>query len=166
MAQLNQMSILTIEDLEESLGVNKFGAYVESCEARFEDQIKSVVSRAAQDLRIQAIFVSGPTSSGKTTFSRRLATAVAALGRRAEVISLDDYYQVSTTRYDEWGRPDFESIDTLDTDLMVSHFSDLLALKTVVLPVFDFVTRSRSYPADRAMTLQANDLIIVEGLHG
>ena len=166
MAQLNQMHILTVEDLEESLGVHKFGQYVAACEAHFEAQITGVVNRAAMDPEIRAIFVSGPTSSGKTTFSRRLAAEIGYQGRKAAVISLDDYYQVSTSHYDAWGRPDFESIDTLDAELMVSHFTDLLAGKAVNLPLFDFVTRSRSYPADRTLQLFDNDLIIVEGLHG
>lgn len=166
MAQLYQMSVLTVEDLEESLGVAKFGQYVESCEARFTEQISSVVHRASEDQNIRAIFVSGPTSSGKTTFARRLAQAVREEGRKAYVLSLDDYYRVSTTRFDAWGRPDFESIDTLDTDLMVSQFKDLLDGKKVSVPLFDFVTRTRSYADDRTITLQDKDLIIVEGLHG
>ncbi len=166
MASLNQMSVLSVEDLEESLGVHKFSQYVESCEARFTAQISGVVQRASEDLQIRAIFVSGPTSSGKTTFARRLAQAVGAEGRQAYVVSLDDYYRVNTTRYDAWGRPDFESIDTLDTDLMVTQFKDLLDGKKVKLPLFDFVTRTRSYSEDRTLQLHDHDLMIVEGLHG
>lgn len=166
MAQLNKMTILSIEDLEEALGVSKFKQYVALCEANFERQLIDVVKTASENLEIKAIFVSGPTSSGKTTFSRRLAHAVSDSGRQASVVSLDDYYNVKSIRYDAWGRPDFESLDTLDVELMASQFTDLLAGRSVSLPVFDFVKRSRSFPPDRQLILKDKDLLIVEGLHG
>ncbi|MCD8498981.1 MAG: ATP/GTP-binding protein [Clostridiales bacterium] len=71
-------------------------------EERFQKQLAKVVRRVTEDLAIQAVFVSGPTSSGKTTFSRRLAEAVRASGRLARVVSLDDYYKVDSVRYDAW----------------------------------------------------------------
>lgn len=166
MAQLQKMSILSIEDLEEALGVHKFNQYVDQCEANFEHQLTSVIKKASEDLRIKAIFVSGPTASGKTTFARRLAEAVEHSGRRAAVVSLDDYYKVNSIRYDAWGRPDFESLDTLDTEMMASQFTALLEGQTVSLPVFDFVRRSRSFPPENQLTLKGHDLMIVEGLHG
>lgn len=166
MALLTNMSILAVEDLEESLGVTKFQTYVTQCEAGFERQLNGVVERTVQNPAIRAIFVSGPTSSGKTTFSRRLAAAFETLGRRTHVVSLDDYYIVSSIRYDAWGRPDFESLDTLDADLMAEQFTDLLAGRSVNLPVFEFVSRTRSFPPDRRLKLHSQDLLIVEGLHG
>jgi len=166
MAQLVHMRILSIEDLEESLGVSRFRDFILHSEERFQKQLAKVVRRVTEDLAIQAVFVSGPTSSGKTTFSRRLAEAVRDSGRLARVVSLDDYYKVDSVRYDAWGRPDFESLDTLETDLMASQLADLLQGKTIILPRFDFVTRTRSMPVENELTLGTGDLLIVEGLHG
>jgi len=166
MAQLVHMRILSIEDLEESLGVSRFRDFILHSEERFQKQLAKVVRRVTEDLAIQAVFVSGPTSSGKTTFSRRLAESVRESGRQARVVSLDDYYKVDSVRYDAWGRPDFESLDTLETSLMAAQLAELLAGKSIILPRFDFVSRTRTMPDENQLTLGPGDLLIVEGLHG
>jgi len=65
MAQLVHMRIISIEDLEESLGVSRFRDFIWHSEERFQKQLAKVVRRVTEDLAIQAVFVSGPTSSGK-----------------------------------------------------------------------------------------------------
>jgi uridine kinase len=166
MAQLTQMRIVSIEDLEENLGVNKLPAFIDQCESGFLSRTEQIASRIASDPEIRAVFVSGPTSSGKTTFSDRLAQALAQRGCRTHLVSMDDYYHVSEIKYDDAGRPDFESIETLDIDLMLTQLSDLFRGRQVKLPQFDFVTRSRLWPQERELRLAARDLILVEGLHG
>jgi uridine kinase len=166
MAQLNKMSVLSIEDLEHALGATKFAQFVQTCEDGFESQLQGVVRRVVGNREIRAVFVSGPTSSGKTTFSSRLADALGRSGLKAHVLSMDDYYAIESIRYDDWGRPDFESLDTLDTALMAEQFQQLLNGKTVTIPTFDFVTRSRGYSLDKILVLHEDDLLIVEGLHG
>jgi uridine kinase len=166
MAQLTNMRIISLEELEENLGVNKLPDFVKSCEHEFISRTEQIAVRIAADHRIKAVFVSGPTSSGKTTFSNRLAVALTKAGCRTHLVSMDDYYQLREISFDEQGRPDFESIDTLDIDLMLEHLSDLFAGKPVRLPEFSFVDRSRRWPDDRLIQLGERDLIIVEGLHG
>jgi uridine kinase len=115
---------------------------------------------------IRAVFVSGPTASGKTTFTNRLARLLTDAGRPTRQVSLDDYYASTSVDYDEQGRPDFESIGTLDTNQMVEDFSALLAGRSVQLPRFDFVQRKRILLPESRARLQSNELMLVEGLHG
>ncbi len=166
MAQLTHMTIISIEELEEELGVQRFKKYINFCEAQFETQLSGVINQLTEDRDIRAVFISGPTASGKTTCSRRLSEAVRNRGRQARVISLDDYYKVESIRFDPWGRPDFESLDTLETSLLAHDLNELLAGRTVQMPSFNFVSRTRSYPPENTLTLAEGDLLIVEGLHG
>jgi uridine kinase len=166
MAELSKMTIISIDDLEDSLGVAKFGRFATACELEFDAKIQTVVDQVLQKTATKAIFVSGPTASGKTTFSRRLAATLTSLGRPTRVVSLDDYYTTEGIRYDSWGRPDFESIETLDTDLVVRQFNDLMTGQKVALPQFDFVSRRRTFPENMIMELTNREIVLVEGLHG
>lgn len=166
MAQLTQMSLVSIEYLEGQLGVRKFPAFVSACETAFQQKIKLTAEQILGRQGVRAIFVSGPTASGKTTFSDRLARILTQRGRPTRVLSLDDYYMTVTVRHDAQGRPDYETIDMLDTDAMVADFNDLFAGQSVQLPTFDFVRRCRVMRPEKMIRLAADDLIVIEGLHG
>ncbi len=166
MAELKQMTIISIGELEDQLGVSKLPRFVEACESGFQKRIHQIADQVLADRQIRAIFVSGPTASGKTTFASRLSRLLTEEGRPARQISLDDYYHVTAGIYDEKGRPDFESISTLDTAQMVVDFSGLLSGQPIQLPSFDFLKRQRFYQPENRLRLQKNELIVVEGLHG
>ena len=166
MAELKQMRIISIGELEENLGVNKLPRFVESCESAFQLRIQQIADRILENRQIRAIFVSGPTASGKTTFANRLSRLLTGQGRPTRQISLDDYYNITAGNYDDKGRPDFESIETLDTAQMVADFSGLLDGQAIQLPAFDFIQRTRLYQPENRVQLRKNELIVVEGLHG
>lgn len=166
MAQLQQMKIISIGELESQLGVRKWPEFINACEAVFQARIQAIADRILNDPAIKAVFVSGPTASGKTTFSGQLASQLSQRGRKTHLISLDDYYNSQIERFDDRGRPDFESIDTLDTRQIVSDFSSLLAGAAVQLPSFNFVTRTRYFEQSRQLKLKERELILAEGLHG
>lgn len=166
MAELRNMNITSIGELERQLGVLKWPKFIASCEAEFQARIRQIADRVLADPTIKAVFVSGPTASGKTTFSNRLAQILIERGHPTRLISLDDYYNVSTGRFDEKGRPDFESIDTLDTEQMVKDFSELLSGRSVQLPSFDFVSRKRYHELHKNISLLDGEIMLVEGLHG
>lgn len=166
MAQLTQMNIISVGQLESQLGVRRFPAFVAACETVFQSKIADAVDRILKKGTVRAVFVSGPTASGKTTFSERLAAALTRQGRPSRVLSLDDYYTTQTSRFDELGRPDFESIDMLDTDALVEDFTGLLAGRRVQLPTFDFVKRGQVIEEHKNIQLLPEDILITEGLHG
>lgn len=166
MAELTRMTMISIGELEHNLGVQKLPQFVMACELGFQQQIARIADRIISRADIQAVFVSGPTASGKTTFADRLTRLLTAAGRPTRQISLDDYYKVSAVAYDQQGRPDYESINMLDTDRIVGDFAALLAGKTVQLPTFDFVRRRQIDLPEKRLYLKSGDLILVEGLHG
>ena len=167
MAELQDRTEITIEELEEKLGSTKLSDFIEESEALFLERTKEVIAKACADSRIKAVFISGPTSSGKTTFTKHLAQGLKDAGRNAVFLSLDDYYMTDVLKFDKEGRPDFETIDTLDMELARENIRDIMAGETVLPPVFNFITRRREMRDPRdAMYLDKNGILVVEGLHG
>lgn len=166
MAIFGEMTAITVNDLEANLGGAKVPAFIHDAERRFLDETVRIADRIAWDGRIQAVFISGPTASGKTTFTRRLAAALAFMGRSTCQISLDDYYGDHDMEPDDKGRPDYESIETLDTGLMTDQIQMLLDGYEVHVPHFDMKERKRVYTSDRVRRLPPGGVLLVEGLHG
>jgi hypothetical protein len=105
MAQLRQMNIISIGELESQLGVSKWPKFISACEDGFALRIHQIAGQILADPRIRAVFVSGPTASGKTTFADRLRRLLDENDRLTRLISLDDYYNTQVGRFDEKGRP-------------------------------------------------------------
>lgn len=167
MAILENRLTLSIEDLEEHLGALRLPRYVREAEDAFLERTHQIAQHIVNNPRIRAIFVSGPTSSGKTTFADRLITCLLAEGKTAMRMSLDDYYSVENLQFDKAGRPDYESLTTIDTQLACENIKDLLAGLVTSMPVFDFHKRIRAEATEfPQVQLGSDGLLLVEGLHG
>ena len=111
------------------------------------------------------VLISGPSSSGKTTFSKRLTIQLMVNGIRPVVISMDNYFvNREDTPRDENGEWDFEHLHTLDLPLFRQQVAELLAGKTVSLPFYNFETGMREYRGD-TLRLEKDTVVILEGLH-
>ena len=167
MAELQDRLDITIEELEESLGGKKLTDLIERSEELFLSRIDNIVEDILGDPDKKAIFISGPTSSGKTTFTMRLSQGFERHGRKASFLSLDDYYKMTSLTFDEQGRPDFETIEALDIERISRDIKDILAGKKVIPPIFDFMTRKpMEGDESRAILLPEDGILVVEGLHG
>jgi len=167
MAVLENRITLSLEDLEEHLGALRLPRYVRESEDAFLERTHQIAEYIVGNPRIRAIFVSGPTSSGKTTFADRLLTSLISMGKTALRMSLDDYYNIDELKFDKAGRPDYESLTTIDTNLACQNIKDLLAGQTVSMPVFDFHKRLRADESTFPLIhLEEGGLLLVEGLHG
>jgi len=164
MAVLPKMTIVTIEDLEDSMGEKKLLRAAAAHEQVFTDRLIEVASRA-KDPSVRALLISGPSASGKTTTSHRLQALLSAQGRKPVVLSLDDYYLTQAIRYDEDGRPDFESLNTLDVARMSQDIASLVNGGSALPPTFDFRTRTHTFEPQRRIQLDDNGILLVEGLH-
>ena len=94
MAELRDRIDITVEELEESLGAVRLPRFIAESEKSFVGRIDSICDEICSDVNKRAIFVSGPTSSGKTTFTLRLSNTINKRGRKAVHLSLDDYYNI------------------------------------------------------------------------
>ena len=111
------------------------------------------------------VLISGPSSSGKTTFSKRLTIQLMVNGIRPVVISMDNYFvNREDTPRDENGEWDFEHLHTLDLPLFRQQVTDLLDGKTVSLPFYNFETGKREFRGE-TLRLEKDTVVILEGLH-
>ena len=135
-------------------------------EALFEERIGRLAEEINSAKDRKFIMIAGPSSSGKTTFSHRLSIQLAAKGLNPHPFPLDDYYKNrDICPRDENGELDLECLDALDVELFNHDMNELLAGKTVNLPIFNFKTGKREYK-DKLMTLGKDDVLVIEGIHG
>lgn len=112
------------------------------------------------------VMLSGPSSSGKTTSSKRLSIFLQILGLSPIMISLDDYFMDREfTPIDENGAYDFEALEAVDVALFNQNLIDLLSGNVVQRPSFDFITGSRYYNPDKKLKLEESSILIIEGIH-
>lgn len=166
MAQHPELTYYTLTELESQLGTVKLEDFIQSCERRFLQEIFSIASKAAWRDDIKVIFISGPTSSGKTTTADRLAGALRLRGKNAVRMSLDDYYVPGKLPDIVDGRKDFESPETLDLEAIGRDINALISGERVQMPTFNFMTRSREIDPARNIKLGSDSILLVEGLHG
>ncbi|NLM19744.1 MAG: hypothetical protein GX217_06955 [Clostridiaceae bacterium] len=166
MAELGKIKLITIGDLERKLGSTRFLRFVEECEQGFKAQVQEIADYVLAHQDISFVFLSGPTSSGKTTFSTLFSRNLTENGKRTHLISMDDYYSTKSPIYDEQGRPDYESIDALDLELLHDDLQSLEKMQTVNIPTFDFKSRSRILEEHKIINPQPGDTYMIEGLHG
>jgi len=115
--------------------------------------------------RFKVIFLAGPSSSGKTSSSLKLALECKVSGLNPKVIELDNYFiDRAKTPKDENGEYDYECLEAMDLELLNSHLNDLLGGKTVEIPRYDFLAGKPVYEGNY-MTLEENDILIMEGIH-
>ena len=163
------ISILDVADvssLNEKIRSHEKEDIIRVSEALHEKKIAQIADMILNKENTKIVLIAGPSSSGKTTFSKRLAIQLRVNGYKPLLISLDDYYiDRDKTPLDENGKPDFESINALDLEFFNNQLKDLLSNKAVKLPKYNFKTGKRE-PTGKMMQLGADDILVIEGIHG
>ena len=133
-------------------------------EAFFEKQIGNMAMEIAKKNK-RLVLIAGPSSSGKTSFAKRLGIQLSALGKKPHAISVDNYFVGrDQTPRDEEGNYDFESILNVDLPLFNRDMKALLSGERVELPRFNFLTGKREYKGD-FLSLGSDDILVIEGIH-
>ncbi|GAP14437.1 uridine kinase [Longilinea arvoryzae] len=165
-AWLKRLGIESVGALNDAIAAGRSREVILVSEALQEQKIadiaQQVVERANQS---RIVLIAGPSSSGKTTFSKRLAIQLLAQGLSPYPIELDNYFvNRDDTPVDENGHYDFEALGALNTGLLVDHLQRLVGGEEVQLPHYDF-KNGHSEPGD-IVRLRNDQLIILEGIHG
>lgn len=133
-------------------------------EAVMESHITAIAQEVIRKNK-KAVFIAGPSSSGKTTSSNRLSVQLKTHGFNAHPIACDDYFHNrEDIPVDENGKRNFEAFSVLDTKTLEADILALLSGKTVALPKFNFITGKREYTG-KTLTLGDNDILVIEGIH-
>lgn len=128
--------------------------------------IADMIQASHKEGGARIVLISGPSSSGKTTFAKRLGIQLRILGLEPVLISLDDYFvDREKTPLDDQGRYDYETLEAIDIGLFNQHLGELLAGRQVSIPRYDFITGKRT---SEGIPLQMTErsILVIEGIHG
>ncbi len=161
------LNVSTIGNLNYFTLQNRSGDVIKISEALHEKKIAEIANMIySLDGDLKVVMVSGPSASGKTTFSKRLGVQLAVNGLRPYQISLDDYFvDRENTPIDEFGEYDFEALEAIDIEYFNKQLLELLDGKEINLPGFDFQLGRRKN-SGKKLKLLPGDILVVEGIHG
>ena len=162
------MGVPTVGHLNEKLLNGDMSELIKVAEAFHEKKIAGIADQiyaANKENGTRVVLISGPSSSGKTTTSKRLGIQLRILGLDPVLISLDDYFvDRDRTPKDETGEYDFEALEAIDLDLLNKDLMRLMDGESVEVPRYDFITGSRKWH-DNPLQLGEKSIIIMEGIH-
>ena len=161
---LAKVGIRYAPDINKLIIDNKISDFIQQNEILFDKNMSDLAALAVKN-KTKAIFISGPSSSGKTTSSKKLAMYLQAMGKDPFIISTDDYF---LNRVDSPKKPDgsydFEILEALDIKLFNKQIKYLLDGKEVSMPTFNFITGEKEFKR-KPIVMNSNQVLIVEGLH-
>lgn len=158
------LGVTYVSDLNDKIGNGGYKDLIQLSEALHEKKIAQIADMIkTQKKRI--ILIAGPSSSGKTTFARRLCVQLRVNGLEPIYMGTDDYFvEREDTPLDENGERDFENLRALDIELFNANMNGLLKGEEVDLPTFDFMTGHKSF-GERLTKIRSNQPIVIEGIH-
>lgn len=159
------MGVRTVGDINKACLKGHATELIHVSEALQEKKITRIADEIHQRGKVKLVLISGPSSSGKTTFSKRLSVQLMTCGLRPRTLSLDDYFvNREDTPRDEKGEYDYESLYALDLPFFNGQLQALLKGDEVELPRFNFTTGRREFNGNK-MRLEENTVLIMEGIH-
>lgn len=160
------MEVDNVGALNDLISQGKFNELVLVQEALQEKKISEIAEAIKKERDKSFIMIAGPSSSGKTTFSHRLAIQLRAHGLKPYPIAVDNYFvEREKTPKDEYGNYNFESLHAIDLEQFNKDMTDLMNGKTVDLPVFNFITGRREYKGNY-LSIGKDGILVIEGIHG
>ena len=161
------LNVNSVGKLNQIIESKKILDFIRVSEALHDKKIAEIADKINSRLgKVKVVLIAGPSSSGKTTFTKKLSIQLRVLGFDPLMISLDDYFLPrEQTPKDENGNYDFESLRAIDIDLLNGHLLSLFEGKETPIPIFDFKTGARKKHS-RPLRMTANNILLMEGIHG
>lgn len=159
------LGVSNVGELNDCIARGDLHQLIMTQEALQERKLAEIASRIAADRSRKFIMIAGPSSSGKTTFSRRLSIQLSAAGLKPHPISVDNYFvEREMTPRDKNGDYNFECLEAMDIELFNRQMCELLEGKTVEIPYFNFKSGKKEYNGDY-LTMGEDDILVIEGIH-
>ena len=163
------MGVPTVGQLNSKVLAGDASELIKIAEAFHENKLAQVagcVAEANRERGVRLVLISGPSSSGKTTFAKRLGVQLRVLGLNPVLISLDDYFvDREKTPRDENGEYDYEALEAIDLEQFNDQLKRLERGESVDIPRYDFISGTRQWH-DNPLQLDERSVLIVEGIHG
>lgn len=159
------LKVNTLYKLNTIIKNNKAKETILMDEALHEKRIIEIANDILKRNNIKVVLIAGPSSSGKTTFAKKLGIQLRLNGLKPVTISVDNYFvERIDTPIDEFGKYDFESIKAIDLDLFNNHLQALINGETIEAPTFNFLTGCKEYRGNK-MRLKEDEVLVIEGIH-
>lgn len=161
------LGVKGVGTLNRAIMDGKAGSLIQIAEGLHERKYAAIADEIFKRReKVRLVLIAGPSSSGKTTTSKRIALQAKVLGLNPIVIEMDNYFvNRDRTPHDKEGNYDFESIEALDVEFLNQQLNDLFAGKTIELPKFDFASGNRVFQGE-TLQMGEKDILIMEGIHG
>lgn len=152
-------------ELNKIVSTGKINDLIKIDETLQSNRLLSVAKEInAKKNKVKIVLIAGPSSSGKTTTSRKLCMYLKSFGLEPKTIGMDDYFvEKEETPLDENNNPDFECLEAVDLKLFDKQMANLLSGKNVKIPTYNFSTGKKEYHNE--MQLEEKDILIIEGIH-
>lgn len=159
------LNVNTLYKLNKIVKNGKIKDYILLDEVLHEKKISKIADMISNDKKKKVVLIAGPSSSGKTTFAKRLELELRLNGLKTKTISVDNYFvERKDTPTDENGEYDFEAIEAIDTKLLNGHLLKLLNGEEIEMPTFNFHEGTKEYKGNK-MRLEEDEILIMEGIH-
>lgn len=158
--EINSVSDLNMHVLGDTISND-----IRYAELNHSQRILEILKKINSDKDIRAIFIAGPSSSGKTTFSQKLEDGLKIVGKRAIHISMDNYFHDLEKIPVVDGKKDYESINNLDLKLFSIQMNSLLNGNSVRVPEYNFKCSKKEFNNNNVLYMSKNDILIIEGIH-
>ncbi len=161
-----RQNVTTVASLNDLVYRRKTKDFINISETFLNKNIADIADKIEQKGNVKVALLAGPSSSGKTTTSKKLAIQLKVLGYNPHVISLDNYYlgREKTPR-DENGDYDYECLEALDVQQLNDNLVKLFRGETIQVPSYDF-REGKQYYTGETLTMSEKDILIMEGIHG
>ena len=159
------MHIGTIQSLNDAIEEGRTNEIILTAEALHEKKIAEIADKIAAKKGVKIVLIAGPSSSGKTTFAKRLGLQLRLNGLKPVTISVDNYFVERTeTPLDENGKYNFECLEAIDLKLFNHDLIELLKGNEILMPTFNFKTGCKEYTGE-TMKLGSDEILVIEGIH-
>ena len=159
------LNLNTLYKLNQKIKKEEVRDYILMDEALHEKKIAKIADTIINNKKVKVVLIAGPSSSGKTTFAKRLELELRLNGLKTKTISVDDYFvERKDNPRDENGEYDFERIEAIDTNLLNNDLLKLLNGEEIKPPTFNFHTGEKEYLGN-TMKLEEDEILIMEGIH-